>query len=60
MVQRSSAVPHCCPLAGLLLAPLPVWSMDLSYAPSSVKEGMEARDEAADYKCKAMFDCECY
>ncbi|PRW58090.1 hypothetical protein C2E21_3103 [Chlorella sorokiniana] len=32
--------------------------MDLSFAPSSVKESLEARDEAAEMKCVQMFDCD--
>ncbi len=47
-------------LAALVMAPFPALAaMDLSFAPSSVKESLEARDEAAAVKCKQMFDCEC-
>ncbi|KAI7844532.1 hypothetical protein COHA_001890 [Chlorella ohadii] len=41
------------------MAPFPALAaMDLSFAPSSVKESLEARDEAAAVKCKQMFDCD--
>lgn len=32
--------------------------MVLSFAPPSVKQALEARDEAASYQCVQMFDCD--
>ncbi|PSC69539.1 Mu-like prophage gp37 [Micractinium conductrix] len=32
--------------------------MTLTFAPASVKAGMEARDEAMEFQCQQMFDCD--
>lgn len=58
-ILQASQLRLAATLAALLLAPFPASAaMDLSFAPSSVKESLEARDEAAEMKCKQMFDCE--
>lgn len=42
----------------MLLVPLPAAAVDLTFAGSTVKASLEARDEAMDFKCKGgMFDC---